>query len=141
MKKSSKLRPGHHCDKNQPHVHEFLGSVKLAEEGEDRHNHRSVGVSGQVIPLGSTHVHEIVARTDFLDHFHDIIDRSGPAIWVGNNKHVHLVEGNTNVVDDHCHVFVFTTLIESPLTPAEKCPIVASKKTTEKLLPGRKHIC
>lgn len=138
MKKSSKVRPGHHCDKKQTHVHEFLGSVKLAEEGEDRHNHRFAGVSGQVIPVGSTHVHEIIARTDFLDHFHEIIDRSGPAIWVGDNKHVHFVEGNTTVVDGHCHVFVFATLIESPLTPAEECFPVASGK--EKLLPGRKQI-
>lgn len=31
------------------HVHEFLGGVKLAEEGDDCHNHRSTGVNGEAI--------------------------------------------------------------------------------------------
>lgn len=105
----------------QRHVHEFLGSTRLAEEGNDRHNHRTAGVSGQAIPSGRSHFHFIIARTDFVDHFHMIRVRSGPAIIVNPGeavlKHVHFVEGMTNVVDDHFHDFVFATLIEAPIFP------------------------
>ncbi|SFI35669.1 YmaF family protein [Paenibacillus sp. UNC496MF] len=102
----------------QRHVHEFEGSTKLAEEGNDRHNHRFAGVTGQAIRSGSSHVHEIVLnRTDFFDHFHKLVKiRTGPAIPVGNGKHVHFVSGRTTVVDAHRHQFNFATLIDSPLT-------------------------
>ena len=78
----------------QRHVHEFEGSTKLAEEGADRHNHRFAGVTGQVIRSGKSHVHEIdLTKTDFLkNHFHNLKKiRTGPAILVGNGKHVHFV--------------------------------------------------
>ncbi|QWU14898.1 YmaF family protein [Paenibacillus sophorae] len=101
----------------QRHVHEFEGSTKLAEAGADRHNHRFAGVTGQAIRVGSTHVHEIdLERTDFLDHFHNLRRiRTGPAIPVGNGKHVHFVTGRTTLNDGHTHQFNFATLIESPL--------------------------
>ena len=35
----------------QTHVHEFLGSTKLAELEEAPHNHRFAGVSRKVIPV------------------------------------------------------------------------------------------
>lgn len=102
----------------QTEVHEFLGSVKLAEECEDRHNHRFAGVSGQQIPIGrGQHVHEIATNTDFLDHFHQICVTTEPAIFVGNDKHVHFATGFTTFVDGHMHEFQFATLIDSPLTP------------------------
>lgn len=102
----------------QRHVHEFEGSTKLAEEGADRHNHRFAGVTGQAIRVGKSHVHEIeVDRTDFLDHFHKLKKiRTGPAIPVGNGKHVHFVTGRTTLIDGHTHPFNFATLIQSPLT-------------------------
>lgn len=101
----------------QAHVHEFLGSTKLAELEEDPHNHRFAGISGEAISIGNhQHIHEIVTRTDFYeDHFHEICVRSGPAICVGDEKHVHFVCGVTTVVDDHEHCFVFATLIEDPI--------------------------
>ncbi len=85
--------------------------------GEDRHNHRVAGVTGEAIPLqGGNHVHEIRTNTDFLDHFHQICMTTGPAIMIpGTNKHVHLVRGNTTFVDGHVHAFLFTTQIEAPL--------------------------
>ena len=45
-------KPGHHKreEEEQRHVHEFLGSTKLAEEEEERHNHRFAGVTGEAIP-------------------------------------------------------------------------------------------
>ena len=105
-------------EEEMTHVHEYEISVKLAEEGCDRHNHRVAGVTGEVIPIcdGENHVHKINDRTDFLDHFHKICVTTGPAIKIpGTNKHVHLVCGNTTVADGHCHQFLFTTQIEAPL--------------------------
>ncbi|WP_127532933.1 YmaF family protein [Paenibacillus kobensis] len=102
----------------QTHVHEFTSSTRLAEEGNDRHNHRIAGVTGQAIPFGSSHIHEIkFSNTDFFDHFHQLKKVfTGPAISVGNGKHVHLVKGMTTLVDGHVHPFKFATLIQSPLT-------------------------
>ncbi|NBD23270.1 YmaF family protein [Paenibacillus glycinis] len=101
----------------QRHVHEFEGSTKLAEAGNDRHNHRFAGVTGQAIRSGDSHFHEIVvSRTDFFNHFHKLIKiRTGPAIPVGNGKHVHFVLGRTTLNDGHKHQFNFATLIDAPL--------------------------
>lgn len=101
----------------QRHVHEFEGSTKLAEEGADRHNHRFAGVTGQAIRSGSSHVHEIdLTKTDFVNHFHNLRRiRTGPAIPVGNGKHVHFVTGQTTLDDGHVHQFNFATLIQAPL--------------------------
>lgn len=106
------------CYRLTQHVHEFSQSVKLAEEGDDRHNHRVAGMTGQAIPVnnGRNHVHQISTRTDSLDHIHNLRVTTGPAIEIpGTNKHVHLVEGSTSVNDCHCHDFLFTTQIQSPL--------------------------
>nr|WP_148930984.1 YmaF family protein [Paenibacillus methanolicus] len=105
--------------KQQRHVHEFEGSTQLAEEGDDRHNHRFAGITGQAIKSGSSHIHEIdLTHTDFLDHFHNLKKiRTGPAIPVGNGKHVHFVTGQTTLNDGHVHRFNFATLIDSPLKP------------------------
>jgi hypothetical protein len=113
-------KPGKHdkiCENGQTHVHEFLGSTKLAEEGDDRHNHRFAGVTSQAIPRGTSHVHAILTNTDFFEnHHHEIGVTTGLAIPVGNGKHVHFVEGTTTLDDGHVHNFQFATLIESPLT-------------------------
>lgn len=103
---------------SQTHTHEFLGSTQLAEQNDDRHNHRFAGVTSEAIPLqGGNHKHGLFTNTDFFeDHLHEIAAETGPAIPVGNNKHVHFVEGNTTLDDGHVHNFVFATLIESPLT-------------------------
>ena len=63
------------CKKDkQFHDHEFLGSTRLAELGsEDAHNHRFAGVSGPAIPVKGGHVHKVKSRTDFFDHFHELI--------------------------------------------------------------------
>lgn len=100
----------------QRHVHEFLGSVRLAELEEDPHNHRFAGVTGQAIPIpGGNHIHKLETNTDFYeDHFHKIFDETGPAIQVGN-RHVHFVKGKTTVNDGHQHEFIFATLIENPI--------------------------
>lgn len=103
-------------DQNIPeHLHEFEGSTKLAEECEDRHNHRFAGVTSEMIVMGDNHVHGIFVNTDFLDHHHEIAAISGPAIDVGNNKHVHVFQSITTMDDGHFHDFIFATLIQSPL--------------------------
>ena len=115
-------RPCHRHER-QSHVHEFEGSTRLAEEGDDRHNHRFAGVSGEAVKEGRSHFHWIKTRTDFVDHFHEICVRSGPAVIVNPGepvlKHVHFVCGMTTENDEHCHDFVFATLIEAPIAPLD----------------------
>lgn len=106
-------------DGTQTHVHEFVGSTKLAEECNDRHNHRFAGVTSQVIPQpGGGHKHALLTNTDFFEnHHHEVGVITGLAIHVGpNGKHVHFAEGSTTLDDAHFHEFQFATLIESPLT-------------------------
>lgn len=108
-----------HCschEESQTHVHEFLGSTKLAELEEDPHNHRFAGVSREVIPCGDHHVHKIKTRTDFFEnHFHEICVQTEEDIDVGDGKHVHFVSRTTEEADGHTHDFVFATLIENPI--------------------------
>ncbi len=105
------------CEKTQRHVHEFTGSVTIAREKcEKPHNHRFACVSGQAIPTCNGHVHKLEARTDFYDdHYHLICDTTGPAIYVGCGRHVHLVKGCTSKEDGHVHKYLFATLIENPI--------------------------
>lgn len=108
----------HHCEEEQTHVHEVLGSVKLAEEGCYRHNHRFATVTSEVIPIcGGGHKHKFCVNTDFYDHHHVVSGETGPAISVGNGKHVHFATGTTTCDDCHIHQFQFATLINSPLLP------------------------
>ena len=103
----------------QTHVHEFLGSTRIAEQQEDPHNHRFAGVTSEVIPLkcGCCHKHAILTNTDFYeDHHHEIGVETGPNIELGNGKHVHLVKGMTTVDECHSHTFIFATLIQDPIS-------------------------
>jgi len=107
------------CDIEQTHVHEFEGSTHLAEEGDDRHNHRFAGVTDEVIPLGNgRHAHNFKSNTDFFENHHHIVrGRTGPDIKLPDNKHVHFVDSFTTVNDGHKHEFEFATLIgPSPIT-------------------------
>lgn len=107
----SKEKPG-----QQTHVHEFLGSVKIAERQEDPHNHRFAGVSSEEIPVPGGHVHEVLVKTDFYEnHFHEIGGRSGLQIPVGNNRHIHFASGTTTLNDGHVHEFQFAALINDPI--------------------------
>lgn len=103
------------CHDEQEHVHEFLGSTKIAEKSTDPHNHRFAGVTGEAIYCGGSHVHKIRTTTDFYDHYHSICTTTGPAVDVGNGKHVHLAKDTTTTNDGHAHDFIFATLIEKPL--------------------------
>lgn len=101
----------------QTHTHEFLGSTKLAVEGNLRHNHRFSGVTSQAIHLSDgNHIHEIISNTDFVfDHLHQLTIETGPGIPICDGRHIHFVKGITTIGRGHRHEFVFATLIEDPL--------------------------
>jgi hypothetical protein len=106
----------------QSHVHEFTGSVELAEVGGERHSHRLAGMTGEAIYVPGSHVHRLAATTDFFDHYHELHVITGPATFLldsaarkSDRKHVHFAEGNTANVGGHRHAFGFATLVEAPL--------------------------
>lgn len=100
----------------QTHVHEFTGSTMLAEECDDRHNHRFAGVTSQVIPFDGSHIHGLFVSTDFFDnHHHEVVALTGLPRDVGENKHVHFVDAFTTMDDGHFHELIFATLILNPL--------------------------
>ncbi|GEM_PF-251728 len=99
----------------QTHVHEYNGSTKSGcVDCSNIHNHRFAGVTGEAIPYRNSHVHKLETNTDFYNHYHEICDTTGPAIYVGNGKHVHFVKGRTSRDNDHTHEYIFATLIEAP---------------------------
>jgi len=106
----------HQEDEDQRHVHEVQGSVAIAEEEEDPHNHRFATVTGEAIPIGKgDHIHEVKFRTDFYEnHFHEFCGKTGGAIQVGD-RHVHFLESVTTVNDDHRHAFRLSTFIDNPI--------------------------
>lgn len=103
----------------QTHVHEVLGSVRLAELGEDPHNHRFAGVTEEVIAVPGGHIHKFTAKTDFYeDHFHPICVRTGLQVPVGignDRRHVHFIDARTEERDEHFHRFIAATLIDNPI--------------------------
>ena len=100
---------------SQTHVHEILGSTKIAEVCTDPHNHRFATVSDEVIGSGLNHVHEVKFRTDFYEnHFHEFCGRTEAAIPVGD-RHVHFLASVTNCRDGHRHEFRLGTLIDNPI--------------------------
>ncbi len=40
---------------------------------------------------------------------------TGPAIPVGDGRHVHFVSGTITCIDNHVHQFIFANLIEAPI--------------------------
>lgn len=107
---------GREYHNEQRHVHELQGSVKIAEEGEDPHNHRFCTVTGEAIPYGTDdHVHEVCFCTDFFnEHYHEFKGKTGCAIPVGN-RHVHYIDSITTVNDGHRHEFEAATMINNPI--------------------------
>ena len=109
------------CHDEQKHVHEIQGSVKIAEEDDNPHNHRFCTVTEEACPVGEgQHIHEVCFKTDFFeDHFHEFRGKTGVAIPVGN-RHVHFIESVTTVNDGHRHEFEVATLIENPIEKKDK---------------------
>ncbi len=118
-----KCEPHDRCHKEQTHVHEVVGSVRLAELGEDPHNHRFAGMTGEVIPLPcgrpGEHFHVFKTTSDFYeDHFHPICVMTGVNVKVGEGedaRHVHFIDADTDIEDRHFHEFIVATLIQNPI--------------------------
>lgn len=103
----------------QTHVHEVVGSVRLAELNEDPHNHRFAGVTDEVIQVPGGHIHKLFTKTDFYEnHFHPICVKTGLAVRVGQGddaRHVHFIDAKTQIEDGHFHEFIAATLIDNPI--------------------------
>ena len=107
-----------HCPipdpKIQNHVHEVQCSVDISP-CPSPHNHRCATVSGEAIPTGSSHVHEVTFRTDYYNnHFHEYTGTTSKPIKVGN-RHIHYINSATSIDDGHRHNFILTTFIENPI--------------------------
>ena len=104
-------------DRPQRHVHEMLGSVRIALDGCEPHNHRFATVCGEAIPVGQNdHVHEVCFCTNFYeDHYHEFTGRTGGMIDVGCGRHVHFLHAQTKPEDRHVHCFRVATLINDPI--------------------------
>ena len=93
--------------------------------GKIPHNHRFAGVTSEAIPYKRSHVHAILVSTDFFfNHYHEIGLRTGPAIDVGNGKHIHVAEGETTENFGHDHDFIFTTSIEKPTSERSQIIVI-----------------
>lgn len=105
--------------KEQTHVHEVVGSVRIAEFGKDAHNHRFAGVTDEVIWVPGGHIHKLYTKTDFYeDHFHPICVKTCLQVPVGkgdDERHVHFIDSETQVEDGHFHEFIAATLIDNPI--------------------------
>lgn len=103
----------------QTHVHEVLGSVRLAELEEDPHNHRFAGITEEVITVPGGHIHKFISKTDFYEeHFHPICVMTGLQVQVGHcddQRHVHFIDSRTECEDGHFHEFIAATLIDNPI--------------------------
>ncbi len=103
------------CYVKDRHVHEITGSTAIVSECNKCHNHRFCTVSGEAIPVGNSHVHEIKFATDYSDgHQHEFCGKSSTAINVGNGKHVHSAKAVTEQEDGHRHQFQVASLINEP---------------------------
>lgn len=107
----------------QTHVHEVLGSVRLAELDEDPHNHRFAGVTEEVMLVPGGHIHKFISKTDFYeDHFHPICVETGLQVEVGqgeDRRHIHFINSETECEDGHFHEFIAATLINNPIGEEE----------------------
>ena len=99
----------------EDHNHEIQGSVRLAGEGCEAHNHRFATVSGNAIDVGQSHVHDVTFTTDTYDgHKHEFCGRTSIGYPTGCG-HVHYLNDVTTCEGGHSHTFRVTTNIEDPL--------------------------
>lgn len=108
--------------KRETHNHEFQSSTDYEKDNEGmEHSHRIAGVTGPSIRYGQSHVHRTNVLIDTsTDHYHEISDTTGPALYLNGRKHVHLLRGTTTYDDGHTHNYYFTTLIEDPTNVPEE---------------------
>lgn len=106
----------------ESHNHEFQTSTDYKRDDEGKkHNHRISCVTGPAMKYGKSHIHKIKTFTDtFGDHYHEVCDTTGQAIYLPGGKHIHLVKGETGVSEGHYHDYYFTTDVEDPSEVPEK---------------------
>jgi len=93
------------------HSHEICFSLESA--GMDRHTHRGKAMLFDVMPTScGGHRHRFSFSTDFFGHNHRITGECGPAVFVGNGKHIHFISGNTSCGSGHSHRYQFSTSID-----------------------------
>lgn len=112
-------------NKNKPkkqHVHEILGSTRIAGCCSNAHSHRFATVSDVAIyKEDGSHVHEVKFRTDSCNgHFHEFSGISSKNIEIGNGRHVHMAKAHTTENAGHKHEFLVASLIDDP-TCEEDC--------------------
>ena len=105
-------------NRRQGHVHEIIGSVKLAERRTNSHNHCFAGVTEEKIEVYGGHIHKFYTKTDFFnDHYHEIQVRTGISIPIGNGNdeyHIHYIDEGTEISEGHYHDFLAATMINNP---------------------------
>lgn len=95
------------------------GDVFFDENSLNRNRNRESRENLFRIP---NHNHEFATSTDYAEndecviHNHRTAGLTGPAIWLINGKHIHLVKGETGRADgnNHDHDYFFTTQIQDP---------------------------
>lgn len=104
------------------HEHLFIGTTK----DEIGHSHSFSGVTGPEIHLPDCselgHIHLLhVTHCSFLNlHIHNIKGITGPAVWISEKEHYHILTGSTapSAADWHSHTFSGTTKVISTKKPA-----------------------
>lgn len=98
------------------HFHEIQGSVRVASNGFDAHNHRIAAMSCEPIELcNGGHAHRVTFRTDTYEgHYHTFSGQTTDAFPICDG-HVHSLEGVTSEQRGHRHSFKLATLIEDPI--------------------------
>jgi len=96
------------CEKKHDHKYYCDDFCEKKYDNKDRFS----GVSGPEIRVSGGHVHQVKARVDFSDHYHEFTATSSLQIPVGEGNHAHFVETTTSINDGHSHELMFVTLID-----------------------------
>lgn len=76
-------------------------------------------MTGEAIFVEGGHYHKLWTKTDFYeDHFHPIRVQTDLQVIVGegeDTRHVHFIDSETKIVDEHFHEFIAATLINDPI--------------------------
>lgn len=101
------------CNHRRQHTHEICAGLEFAGAGAEMHSHRCKAMlfGTQSMPCGG-HRHQVSIQTNFCGHNHRITGECGPAIHVGNGKHVHFISGTSSCDNGHSHRHQFCTSID-----------------------------
>lgn len=107
---------------NFTHNHEVQGLSSVNVMDCQAHAHRYNAVTRMSTNNGRNHTHEVEIDTvSELGHMHCFKGRTGPAIQLGNDRHVHCITGNFNRSMGHNHQFTLTTMQNSHVEDSGCC--------------------